>query len=35
MWAPWVAHLYHLRREHMADVRLDEYLAMHDQAKGD
>ena len=34
MWAPWVAHLFHLRRTDMADVTLHEFLAMYEQAKG-
>ena len=34
MWAPWVAHHFHLRREHMSDVSLREYLAMAESQKG-
>lgn len=33
MWAPWVAHLFHLRRSDMANVTLHEFLAMYDQVK--
>jgi hypothetical protein len=33
MWGPWVAHLFHLRREHMVDVTLHEFLAMHEATK--
>jgi hypothetical protein len=28
MWAPWVAHLFHLRRADMLDVTLHDFLAM-------
>lgn len=33
MWAPWVAHWFHLRREHMPDVGLRDYLEMIDFAR--
>lgn len=34
MWAPWVGHLFHLKRADMADVTLHEFLSMYDQVKG-
>lgn len=33
MWSPSIAHLFHLKRADMADVTLQEYLAMADAAK--
>lgn len=35
MWAPWVAHWFHLRRPDMLELGLRDYLAMIDFAKGD
>jgi len=34
MWAPWVAHYFHLRREHMLEVSLHDFLDMVDFVKG-
>lgn len=33
MWGPWVAHHFHLRREHMLEVSLHDFLAMVDMVK--
>jgi hypothetical protein len=33
MWAPWVAHHFHLKRGDMVDVTLREFLAMSESVK--
>jgi len=33
MWAPWIAHYFHLKRSDMVDVSLHDFLAMVDFVK--
>lgn len=33
MWAPWVAHHFHLAPEQMIDLSLSQYVGLHDAYK--